>query len=77
MRTTTISLQLVDCLMKYLVGVLEDVPIKAGDLYVTVDFVILDIEEDTRTLIIHWRPFLATTGCHIDVKNGKLSFDRG
>ena len=63
--------------MKYPVGVLEDVPIKVRDLYVLVDFVVLEMEEDMRTPIILGRPFVATTGCHIDVKNSKLSFDVG
>ena len=58
-------------------GILEDVPIKVGDLYVPVDFVILEMEEDTRTPIILGRSFLATAGCRIDVKNGVLSFDVG
>jgi len=44
---------------------------------VPVDFVILEMEEDTRTPIILRRPFLATTGFHIDVKNGKSAFDVG
>ena len=35
------------------------------------------MEEDMRTPIILGRPFLATAGCRIDVKNGKLSFDVG
>jgi len=77
MRPTTISLQLADRYMKYPMGVLEDVPIKLGDLYVSVDFAILEMEEDMRTPIILGRPFLATIGCRIDVKNGKLSFDVG
>ena len=63
--------------MKYSMGVLEDVPIKVGDLYVPVDFVILEMEEEMLTPIILMRPFLATVGCRIDVKNGKLSFDAG
>jgi len=63
--------------VKYPVGIFENVPIKVGDLYVPVDFVILEMEEDTPTPIILWRPFLATTGCYIDLKNGKLSFDIG
>jgi len=33
--------------VKYPVGILEDVPIKVGDVYVPVDFVILEKEEDT------------------------------
>jgi len=52
MRPTTISLQLADRYMKYPVGVLEVVPIKVKDLCVPVDFVILEMEEDTRTPII-------------------------
>ena len=48
-----------------------------GDLYIPVGFVILEIEEDTQTPIILGRPFLATTECLIDVKNGTLSFDVG
>ena len=72
MRPTTISVQLVGHSVKYLIGILEDVPIKVEDLYVPVDFIILEMEEDTRTPIILGRPFLATAGCHIDVKNGKL-----
>jgi len=63
MRPTTISLSLVDRFVKYPVGVLEDVPIKVGDLYVPVDFVILKMEEDMRTPIILGKPFLATTEC--------------
>jgi len=59
------------------VGILEDVPIKVGYLYVLVDFVILEIEEDLHSPIILGRSFLATAGCHVDLKNGKLSFDVG
>ena len=77
LRPTTISLQLAGCSIKYHVGILEDVPIKVGDLYVPVYFVILEMEEDTRTPIILGRPFLATAGCRIDVKNGTLTFDVG
>ena len=56
-------------------GILENVPTKVGDLYVLVDFVILEMEEGMRTPIILGRPFLATVGCRIDIKNGKLPFD--
>jgi len=77
MRPTTISLQLANCFVKHPVGVLEGFLIKVGDLYVSVDFVILEMEEDMRTPIILHRPFLAIAGCRIDVKNEKLSFDVG
>ena len=51
-RPTTISLQLVDRSVKYPMDILEDVLIKVRDLYVALDFVILEMEEDTRTPII-------------------------
>lgn len=77
MKPTNISLQLADRSVKYPMGILEDVPIKIGDFYVPVDFVILEMEEDTSTSIILSRQLLATAGCKIDVKDGKLSFDVG
>ena len=58
-------------------GVLEDVSIKVRDLYTPVDFVMLEIEEDTHTPIILRRPFLAIVGHRIDVKNGRSNFDMG
>jgi len=67
-RTTTISLQLADHSVKYSMGILEDVQIKVGDLYVPLDFVILEMKEDRRTPIILRRPFLATAECRIHVK---------
>jgi len=42
-----------------------------------VDFIVLEMEEDVRTLIILGRPFLATTWANIDVKNGKLKLTVG
>ena len=61
--------------IKYPLGVLKDVPIKVGDFYVPIDFVILDMVEDSCTQIILGRAFLATVGCKIDVKKMKLTFD--
>jgi len=63
--------------VKYPMGLLDDVSIKVGDLYVLIDFMILEMEEDTLNPIILRRLFLATAGCCIDVKNGKLSFHMG
>ena len=42
-----------------------------------IDFMILDIAEDSHTQLILGRPFLAITGCKIYVKEGKLTFDMG
>ncbi|XP_020259116.1 uncharacterized protein LOC109835559 [Asparagus officinalis] len=75
LKPTTISLQLADRSVKYPVGILEDVPIQVGKFFIPVDFVILEIEEDSYTPIILGRPFLATPGAIIDVKNGRLSLN--
>ncbi|XP_020258189.1 uncharacterized protein LOC109834561 [Asparagus officinalis] len=77
LKPTTISLQLADRSVKYPVGILEDVPIQVGKFFIPVDFVILEIEEDSNIPIILGRPFLATAGAIIDVKNGRLSLNIG
>lgn len=38
LKPTTISLQLVDRLVKYLVDILEDIPIQAGKLFIPTNF---------------------------------------
>ena len=54
---TTNSLQLVDHSVKYPLDILEVVPIKVGDFYVPVDFIILDMTEDACGQIILGRLF--------------------
>ncbi|XP_057997811.1 uncharacterized protein LOC131176794 [Hevea brasiliensis] len=77
LKPTTISLQLADRSIKYPVGILENVPLKVGKFFIPVDFIVLEMEEDVRTPIILGRPFLATAGANIDVKNGKLKVVMG
>ncbi|XP_057999376.1 uncharacterized protein LOC131178436 [Hevea brasiliensis] len=60
LKLTTISLQLADRSIKYPDEILENVPLKVGKFFITVDFIILEMEEDVRTPIILGRPFLAT-----------------
>lgn len=43
----------------------------------SVDSVIMDIDEDFQIPIILGRPFLATARAIIDVKRGKLTFEVG
>ncbi|XP_074265599.1 uncharacterized protein LOC141588039 [Silene latifolia] len=71
---TTMTLQLAYRSVKRPLGVLEDVPVKVGKLLIPADFVVLDIPEDSHTPIILGRPFLATGGVLIDMKNGRLTF---
>ncbi|XP_021645418.2 uncharacterized protein LOC110638981 [Hevea brasiliensis] len=77
LKPTTISLQLADKSIKYPIGILENVPLKVGKFFIPVDFIVLEMEEDVRTPIILGRPFLATAGANIDVKNGKLKLTVG
>lgn len=77
LKPTRISLQLADRSIRFSTGILEDVPIRVGTFYIPVDFVVVEMEEDTHIPIILGRPFLTTAGAIIDVKNGKLSLEVG
>ena len=49
-------------------GVLEDVLIKVGKFIFLVDFIVIDMEEDTQIPLLLRRHFLATGAALIDVK---------
>jgi len=55
-------------------GKLEDVPVKIGDFWVLEDFIIADMSETDDVEIILGRRFLATLGCNIDIKWGRITF---
>ena len=74
---TTITLQMADRTMAQLEGVLEDVLIKVGKFIFLVDFVVMDMEEDTQVPLLLERPFIATGATLIDVKKGELSLKVG
>ncbi|XP_019057728.1 PREDICTED: uncharacterized protein LOC109116545, partial [Tarenaya hassleriana] len=61
LKPTRMALQLADRSIKYPAGILEDVPLKVGNYYVPVDFIVVDMEEDSKIPIILDRPFLNTT----------------
>ncbi|KAJ9189389.1 hypothetical protein P3X46_000692 [Hevea brasiliensis] len=77
LKPTTISLQLADRSIKYPVGILENIPIKVGKFFIPVDFVVLEMEGDVKIPIILERPFLATAGAIIGIKNGRLTLKVG
>lgn len=56
---------------------LEYVPVRLGEYYLPMDFVMMGIDEDCQIPIILGRHFLATTKVIIDVKRGKLNFKVG
>lgn len=74
-QVTKISLQLVDISVIYLVGILEGIPIRIGQLYITTNIVIREIEEDTHILILLGRSLSVTIGAIIYVKKGKFTFE--
>nr|GEW04354.1 DNA-directed DNA polymerase [Tanacetum cinerariifolium] len=60
------SLELTDRLIQYPRGIIENVLIKVDKFVLPIDFVILDMPEDSRVPIILGRPFLATARAMID-----------
>ena len=57
---TNMTTQMADRTMAQLEGVLEDVLIKVGKLIFPIDFVVMDMEEDTQVPLLLGRPFMAT-----------------
>ncbi|XP_017970469.1 PREDICTED: uncharacterized protein LOC108660712 [Theobroma cacao] len=45
-QPTTVSLQLADRTIRHPVGIIEDVLVKVGHLYILVDFIVLEMEKD-------------------------------
>ncbi|XP_074576604.1 uncharacterized protein LOC141833120 [Curcuma longa] len=75
LKLTPMTLQLADQTCRYPKGLVEDVPVEVGGFTIPTDFVVLDMDEDPAIPIILGRPFLATSGANIDVKNRKLSLE--
>ena len=71
-RPTTVTLQLADRSLKHPWGVIEDVLVKVDKFIFLADFIVLDMEEDKKILIILGRPFLPIGRAMIDVQKGKL-----
>ncbi|GJW45180.1 DNA-directed DNA polymerase [Tanacetum coccineum] len=70
-------LELADRSNQYPRGIAEDVLKKIDKFVLPIDFVILDMQEDSRILIILGRPFLATARAMIDVFNKKITLRVG
>ncbi|GJZ20590.1 reverse transcriptase domain-containing protein [Tanacetum coccineum] len=71
------SLELADRSIQYPWGISENVLIKIDKFILPIDFVILDMREDSKILIILGRPFLATARTMIDVFNKKITLRVG
>ena len=74
---TTVTLQMADRTMAKPEGVIEDVLVKVGKFVFPVDFIILDMEEDSQVPLLLGRPFLATGAALIDMQKGVLTLRVG
>ncbi|XP_062099859.1 uncharacterized protein LOC133805713 [Humulus lupulus] len=71
-KPTSVTLQLVDHLVKHPKGIIEDVLVKFDRFIFPTDFIVLDMEEDANVPIILGRPFLAIGQALIDIQKGEL-----
>ncbi|GKB36254.1 DNA-directed DNA polymerase [Tanacetum coccineum] len=76
-EATRMSLELTDRSIQYPRGIIKSVLIKVDKFILPIDFVILDVPEDSRVPIILGRPFLATARAMIDVFNKKITLRVG
>ena len=54
LKPTRMSLQLADKTVRYPEGIAEDVIVMIGKFFVPVDFVVVEMEEDTHTPPSYW-----------------------
>ena len=77
LTSIVITLQMADRSMAQPEGILEDVLVKVGKFIFPVDFVIMQMEEDTQVPLLLGRPFLAIGATLIDVQKGELTLRVG
>ncbi|MGG6712788.1 UNVERIFIED_CONTAM: retroviral-like aspartic protease [Salmonella enterica subsp. enterica serovar Weltevreden] len=73
-KATTMTIQLADRSIKYPRGVVEDVLVGINKYVLPCDFVMLNMEEDSRVPLILGRPFLPTGRALIDCQKDELYF---
>ncbi|XP_006590011.1 uncharacterized protein [Glycine max] len=69
---TRMTLQLANRYISRPYGMVEDVLVKVRQFTFTVDFVIMDIEEDAEIPLILGCPFMLTANCVVDIGKGNL-----
>jgi len=75
LKPTEMTLKLADRTIVHPIGFVEDIPVKIEGIYIPADFMVVDIDEDPQVHILLGRPFLATVGAIVDVKNGRIIFE--
>nr|GEU67996.1 hypothetical protein [Tanacetum cinerariifolium] len=76
-KPTRMSLECKDRSIKYPRGIIENVLLKVDKFILPIDFVILDMPEDSRVPIILGRPFLTTARAMMDVFNKNITLRVG
>ncbi|GKG21109.1 reverse transcriptase domain-containing protein, partial [Tanacetum coccineum] len=71
------SVRLADRSFQYPVGIAENMLVEVGKFTFPVNFVILEMEEDSKVPLILGRPFLHTAGVVIRVKQKQLNLGVG
>jgi hypothetical protein len=68
---------LADRSVKYPLGQVKDLPLQVENFYILIDFIVIEMDEDSDTPLILGRPFLNTASTQIDVRGAKLTFEIG
>ena len=68
-------LQLADQSVRNHTGITENIPVRIRNFFVPIDFIILDMEVNTKMPLILGRPFLSTANAHIDVGAGEIQLN--
>ena len=77
LKPTKMSIRLADHSFQYPLGIAENLQIQVGHMVFPIDFVILEMEEDTKVPLILGRPFLYTADAVIRVKDKEISLGVG
>ncbi|GJS89594.1 reverse transcriptase domain-containing protein [Tanacetum coccineum] len=77
LKSTKMSVRLADRLFQYPVGIAENMLVEVGKLTFPADFVILEMEEDSKVPLILGRPFRHTVDAIIRVKQKQLNLEVG
>jgi len=70
-----LALLLVDGSIAHLHGLIENLPVKIGNVEIPTDFVVLDVDEEGKDPLILGSLFLASAGAVIDVRNEKINLN--
>jgi hypothetical protein len=57
------------------VGIAKNILIKIRGFFVPVDFMVLDMQLDSKVSLILGRPVVSTANAHIDVGAGEIRFN--